>query len=76
MAIAMRAAAPPAQQKAMLAEALIPLVNGASFHDAYGEGGLDRLAYALRVLAAARLPTTVERESWGELKENALESSD
>lgn len=37
-------------------EALIPLVNGASFHDAYGEGGLDRLAYALRVLAEAGQP--------------------
>lgn len=38
------------------AEVLAPLVNGASFQDQYGESGLDRIAYALRVLAEAGQP--------------------
>ncbi|MGE0786716.1 MAG: alpha-2-macroglobulin [Sandaracinaceae bacterium] len=34
-------------------ESLIPLVNGAAFSDFYGESGLERLAFALRVLKDA-----------------------
>ena len=37
-------------------ETLIALVNGAAFSDSYGEAGLDRVAYGLRVLAEAGSP--------------------
>lgn len=37
-------------------EALIPLVNGAAFNDYYGQSGLDRTAFGLRVLRDAGMP--------------------